>query len=519
MRRFLSVLALFSIMTVLFACGGGGGDSTPAVTDTTAPAVTAFAMPATATSLTVAVTTFTATDATGVTGYMITASATAPTAAAAGWTAAAPTTFTFAAAGSQTAYAWAKDAAGNVSAGTATATAAVTITLPAGTVAAAVQGVVTDPSSATDAPLVGATVNAYVQPAGTAKIVDATVVVTTTTGADGSYSITGLAVGTNYYFEFVLTGYVTFTHYNVHPETTVRNLERVRPIPNAWQTQNVTVSGKVKNASTNAGLPNMTVKIRPGANNNAGSTITSTVTTDSAGTYSASLAAGTYTAEVTGSIGTTAIITKYQTIDSFVGNTAAQDIAVTAPLSTTGTGQYRIVLDWGNNPSDLDSHLTGPTATSGTRFHTAYYAYDYPAGSTTTGSTGFRIAGSTTEAFLDVDNTDHGYDNGPETTTIAVPRTGIYRFYVHHFYGTSTISASGAQVNVYKGNALLATFNPPASTLGNDAVWSVFTMDVTSSGETIAAVNTISMIESRTLAKTVDTGFEEYYLFEYLPIK
>lgn len=112
MRRFLSVLALFSIMTILFACGGGG---TTAVTDTTAPIVTAFTMPATATSLTVAVTTFTATDDIAVTGYLITESATAPTYGAAGWTAAAPISYTFAAAGTQTAYAWAKDAAGNVS--------------------------------------------------------------------------------------------------------------------------------------------------------------------------------------------------------------------------------------------------------------------------------------------------------------------------------------------------------------------------------------------------------------------
>jgi hypothetical protein len=108
MRRFLYVLALFSIMTVLFACGGGGDSGGGGGTaDTTAPVVTAFTMPTTATSLTVAVTTFTATDATAVTGYLITSSATAPTAGDAGWTTTAPTTYTFAAAGAQTAYAWA----------------------------------------------------------------------------------------------------------------------------------------------------------------------------------------------------------------------------------------------------------------------------------------------------------------------------------------------------------------------------------------------------------------------------
>ena len=61
------------------------------------------------------VSSLTATDNVGVTGYLINKSATAPAASAAGWTATAPTSVT-AVAGSNTFYAWAKDAAGNVSA-------------------------------------------------------------------------------------------------------------------------------------------------------------------------------------------------------------------------------------------------------------------------------------------------------------------------------------------------------------------------------------------------------------------
>ena len=83
--------------------------------DTTAPAVATFTMPATATSQSVAISSFTATDNVGVSGYLVTESATVPAAGAAGWTATAPTSYTFSAAGSRTAYAWAKDAAGNVS--------------------------------------------------------------------------------------------------------------------------------------------------------------------------------------------------------------------------------------------------------------------------------------------------------------------------------------------------------------------------------------------------------------------
>ncbi len=98
-----------------------------AVADTTAPLVNTFSMPATASSLTVPVTGLAAGDDMAVSGYMVTESAAAPAAGAAGWSASAPASFTFSAAGSKTAYAWAKDGAGNVS---AAKSSSVVITLP-----------------------------------------------------------------------------------------------------------------------------------------------------------------------------------------------------------------------------------------------------------------------------------------------------------------------------------------------------------------------------------------------------
>ena len=98
----------------------------PAAPDTLAPVVS-FTMPAAATSLSVNVLTFSATDAVGVTGYFLSESAVKPLASAAGWSAPAPKSFTFPAAGSRTLNAWAKDAAGNVSTGVSASTV---ITLP-----------------------------------------------------------------------------------------------------------------------------------------------------------------------------------------------------------------------------------------------------------------------------------------------------------------------------------------------------------------------------------------------------
>ena len=84
--------------------------------DSVAPTVTAFTIPATATSLSFPVITFNANDNVAVTGYTITESATAPSAGAASWNATSWTTYTASVTGAHTLYPWAKDAAGNVSA-------------------------------------------------------------------------------------------------------------------------------------------------------------------------------------------------------------------------------------------------------------------------------------------------------------------------------------------------------------------------------------------------------------------
>jgi len=110
--------------------GNSGQSSTVSVTvsnDSIAPVVTSFSMPATASSQTVAVTGISASDNIGVTGYMITESSSAPLVYSKGWSSTAPASFTFSSEGTKTAYAWAKDAVGNIS---ASRSATVVITLP-----------------------------------------------------------------------------------------------------------------------------------------------------------------------------------------------------------------------------------------------------------------------------------------------------------------------------------------------------------------------------------------------------
>ena len=106
-----------------------GGIVAPVPTDNTAPTVT-FSMPATSNSLTVALT-VSATDNVAADGFLLTENNVAPLAdfsnvttdgaggtaksAMLAWSATPPTEYVFTAEGSKTLYAWAKDAAGNVS--------------------------------------------------------------------------------------------------------------------------------------------------------------------------------------------------------------------------------------------------------------------------------------------------------------------------------------------------------------------------------------------------------------------
>jgi M6 family metalloprotease-like protein len=83
--------------------------------DQTAPVVSAFVVPANYNSLTVPVTTFTATDNVAVAAYQITESSSAPTAEDGNWKSTKPTSYLFGSIGAKTLYAWAKDTAGNVS--------------------------------------------------------------------------------------------------------------------------------------------------------------------------------------------------------------------------------------------------------------------------------------------------------------------------------------------------------------------------------------------------------------------
>jgi hypothetical protein len=223
---------------------------------------------------------------------------------------------------------------------------------------------------------------------------------------------------------------------------------------------NGTLSGTVRDATTNTVISGASVELREGGFNVTGSPIT-TATTTAAGAYSfPALAAGTYTVRAVKSGFSDGAVTA--TVSQ-----AAQDAPVLF-LSPVGTNvAWRVVLSWGASPTDLDSHLTGPVPGSDTRFH----VYFSSKGSVT----------ASPFARLDVDVTT-GF--GPETITMSQQFPGVYRYYVYQWSSGGSIPQSGARVDVYQGNTLVRQFFPPQ---GSGRYWSVFEIN----GTTLTSINTL----------------------------
>ena len=290
-----------------------------------------------------------------------------------------------------------------------------------------------------------------------------------TTDSNGNYSIS-VQFGIGYRVVFSKTGYLPATYYNVSvPQNTTTYLEAVLQIDNSHSgTGNV--SGRILNAQNGTGVTGLTINLREGINVTTG-TILATISTGSDGFYSfQNLNAGNYTGEVSG----TGYNTTYFTITCIGGNTTADQDAVITPILSSG--ETRIILTWGETPPDLDSHLTGPLP-DGTRFH-MYYPYAQS------------NSGSPWPQYvtLDLDDTT---SYGPETTTIYQQIDGVYRFSVHDYTNrasssTTALSNSFAQVKVYRGSNLVATFNVPPNREGT--LWTVFEL----SGDRITSINNMS---------------------------
>ncbi|GEM_PF-1720781 len=172
---------------------------------------------------------------------------------------------------------------------------------------------------------------------------------------------------------------------------------------------------------------------------------------------------GRYVLEISGSGN---YVKKYLTVIVVPNDTAyLGDIALSKSL---GDNQLRIVLSWGENPSDLDSHIVGKT-TSMNDFHVLYCNDRY-------------YEDENCVVWLDVDDIS---SYGPETITVVdMSKVKSFTYLVHNYSdkedgseddGAFNLSDSGATVDVYRGTELIRSYSVPVNRKGT--VWKVFSMD------------------------------------------
>ena len=166
--------------------------------------------------------------------------------------------------------------------------------------------------------------------------------------------------------------------------------------------------------------------------------------------------------------------------------TGENDLGESAVVETPPSGAVRVTLTWGQSPSDLDSHLTGPDGQGG-RYHVYY---------------------RNRQVEVDSLDTDDQSGFGPETITFyPTRRDGMYRYSVFNFsddsgdgaHGIAGLSASGTpnpagraarvELIVTDQNGAVTTSRVyTAPTAGTDAdanTWRVFEIDASGDQLTI----------------------------------
>jgi len=160
------------------------------------------------------------------------------------------------------------------------------------------------------------------------------------------------------------------------------------------------------------------------------------------------------------------------------GSSITLDISL-SPFLTAG--KVRLVLNWDDDPEDVDSHLYTPDI--GGYTHHIYWS-----------SQGDED--SAPYATLDHDDTD-GY--GPETTTIHEFYPGKYSYWIYKYSGNQDLSQSNSVVQIYGENGLLRTLNVPTS--GSQEWWHV--CDIDGATQTVTIVNQLKNDVDSALPKAI----------------
>lgn len=233
-------------------------------------------------------------------------------------------------------------------------------------------------------------------------------------------------------------------------------------------------SGQIIDVGTGRPVSGMTLYIRHGIENTEGAVV-NTIEMNDISTYTTpELGAGNYTVQIVDERSDISDEERYITAHFNIKVLGGMTIKNQNGYISNGlvSEELRVVLTWGSTPSDLDSHMVGPDGLGG-RFHEYY-----------------KVRNNGSDTDLDVDDTS---SYGPETITVYKEHDGTYVYAVHDYTNkgsssSSALSNSGAQVKVYRGNQLLATYNVPTNQDGT--LWTVFAYDSTT--KKITMINDMS---------------------------
>ncbi len=264
--------------------------------------------------------------------------------------------------------------------------------------------------------------------------------------ATGSYSVYLLV--DEYRVVISADGYIAFDDYIELSESEVTYSETYLMVQGSESSSGI-ATGTITSALTGLGVEEVTLTVRSGWNNSDSGDVIATTVTDENGDYTLTLPIGNYTllAEKDDYISATVNLVVQS------GTTSSQNGSISPVLSGDS---FRVVLTWGENPRDLDSHVVG-SLSSGSTFH-VYYSYKS------------QYDGITEVCNLDVDDTS---SYGPETITLNLTTSDPYYYYVYLYAGDGTLATSEAKVSVYQGNTLIARFNVPTDQ-GSGRYWNVF---------------------------------------------
>jgi hypothetical protein len=260
----------------------------------------------------------------------------------------------------------------------------------------------------------------------------------------------------SYSLRIFATGFKPLDQNITIPQDILTQTNKTFTVPISWlsvfSSQTGNINGLVRNATNLIAISGVNIVLRFGVNDPTKDIIATTTSASNGSFTFSNIPSGTYTAYFS----KTGYISDYLVIP-VLGNNIGSSLTMNLSPDIRTTSGYRIILTWGADPRDIDSHLFTPTI-NGNKYH----IYWNNKGDLT------RIP----YANLDVDDR---YSYGPETITIVQTFSGTYYYSVHHYEGVGSLTTSNAIVNLYGVNGFIRSWSVPIS--GSGFWWNVFSID------------------------------------------